>query len=181
VTAGFSRHTISVPREDDVFPRLLYSDSRCSQTCCWGYQAWCQGFQVLSGLLSALPSLLPVLPGAVRCTQSSLWHSEVFLNLSQSLPLYSSTSHQRSQLLWRLAEMPTQGLILSRNCHIRVFTPHPPRFCWRLPVTKRYFADTMVEGNRLLLGALLGLMMANVYVWHSINSPHTSETPLTNR
>src|SRR5882757_1563583 len=41
-----SRHTSSVPKEDAVFPRMLYCDSRCSQT---------------------LPGLLPALPGALQC------------------------------------------------------------------------------------------------------------------
>jgi hypothetical protein len=39
-----SRRTSSVPKEDVVFPRMLYCDSRCSQT---------------------LPGLLPALPGAL--------------------------------------------------------------------------------------------------------------------
>jgi hypothetical protein len=32
VVAMSSRHTSSVPKEDVVFPRMLYCDSRCSQT-----------------------------------------------------------------------------------------------------------------------------------------------------
>ena len=41
-----SRRTSSVPKEDVVFPRMLYCDSRCSQT---------------------LPGLSPALPGALEC------------------------------------------------------------------------------------------------------------------
>jgi hypothetical protein len=41
-----SRRTSSVPKEDCVFPRMLYCDSRCSQT---------------------LPGLLLALPGALQC------------------------------------------------------------------------------------------------------------------
>jgi hypothetical protein len=41
-----SRRTSSVPKEDAVFPRMLYCDSRCSQT---------------------LPGLSPALPGALLC------------------------------------------------------------------------------------------------------------------
>jgi len=61
----------------------------------------------LPDLLSALPDFSLALPGALRCTQSSLQRTEVFSNSSQSLPWYSCTSHQRSQLLWRPAGMPS--------------------------------------------------------------------------
>jgi len=88
-----------------------------------------------------LPDLLPVHPGSPRCNQSSLRFSEVFPNLSQSHPWYSSTSHQRFQLLRRLAGMPSWGLILSWNWYIQVDTPHPLRHSWRLPVTKINIAD----------------------------------------
>ena len=51
--------------------------------------------------------------------------------------------HWRSQLLWRPAGMPSYGLILSWNLRIQVFTPHPLRHSWRLPVTKIHFADVL--------------------------------------
>ena len=93
------------------FPSLLYSDSTY--------------FEVLPGLSWALPGLSSVLtdlslvlPGASRCTQSSLWRSKMFSKFSQSLPWYSSTSHQRFQLLRRPAVMPSYGLILSWNWRI---------------------------------------------------------------
>jgi hypothetical protein len=35
VVAMISRCTSSIPKEDVAIPRLLYCDSRCSQTCCW--------------------------------------------------------------------------------------------------------------------------------------------------
>jgi len=73
---------------------------------------------LLPALLDLSPALLDLslaLLGAPRCTQSSLRRSEVFPNLLQSLPWYSCTSHQRSQLLRRLAEMPSYSLILSWN------------------------------------------------------------------
>jgi hypothetical protein len=41
-----SRRTSSVPKEDFIFPRMLYCDSRCSQT---------------------LPGSSPALPGALQC------------------------------------------------------------------------------------------------------------------
>jgi len=75
----------------------------------------------LLDLSPALPDLTPALPGAPRyvvgaprltagaprSTQSSLRHSEVFPKLSKSLPWYSCSGHQRSQLIWRPAGMPS--------------------------------------------------------------------------
>ena len=67
-----SRLTSSVPKEDVGSPRLLYSRLRCSL-------ALRQRSQVIPGLLSALPVLSPVIPGASRCTwrplrrSSTLW------------------------------------------------------------------------------------------------------------
>jgi len=136
-----SRHTSSVPREDGVLSRLLYCDSRCFQTCRSCFQACPQHSQVFPDWSSVLPGLSPALPGAPRCTQSSLQCSEVFPNVSQSLTWSSCTSHQRSQLLSKTASVPSQGLILSWNSHIEVYTPHPLRHSWRLPVTKIHFAD----------------------------------------
>ena len=54
-----SRRTSRIPKEEVVFPRLLYCDSRCSQTSR-------QHSQVLPGILSTPPYLSQVLPGAVR-------------------------------------------------------------------------------------------------------------------
>jgi hypothetical protein len=67
----------------------------------------------LPDMSSGLSDLLSALPGAPRCSQSSLRRSEVFPNLSQSLPWYSCTSHHRSQLLRRPARPPSHSLILS--------------------------------------------------------------------
>jgi len=147
-----SRRTSNVPK-DDVFPRLLYSDSMCFQACRWRSQVLQGLLSALPGLSSALPDLssalpdmssalpgllpalphlspaladfspalpdlLPTLPGAPRCTQSSLQCSEVFSNISQSLPWQSCTSQQRSQLLRKPARMPSYGLILSWNWRV---------------------------------------------------------------
>jgi len=96
---------------------------------------------VLPELSLALPKLSQALPGASRRQQCSLQHSEVFPNLSQSLPWYSYASHHRSQLLGRPAGMPTYGLFHSCNRCIHVYTPDPLRQFWRLPETKIHFAD----------------------------------------
>ena len=116
------------------FPRQLYCNSKCSQTCCWCSQG-------LPGMLLALPGFSPALPGAPRCTQSPLRCSIVCPNLSLSLPWYSSSSHWRFQLLRMPAEMPSHSLILSWNQHIEVYTPDPLGHSWRPPVTNIHSAD----------------------------------------
>jgi len=135
----------NVPK-DVSFPRLLYRDSRCFQSCRWRTQVlpgvssalpdlsselpdWVLALPDLSSALPDLSSMLPdlssallgfspALPGAPRCTQCSLQCFEVFWNLSQLLEWHSSTSHQRSQAIWRPAAIPAYGRILSRNWRI---------------------------------------------------------------
>ena len=84
-----SMRTSSLPKEDVVFPTLLYCDSRCSQACrqgsqasrqssqtcrwhskacCWHPEACCQHSQVL-------PGARKVLCGAPRCSQTYHNHS----------------------------------------------------------------------------------------------------------
>jgi hypothetical protein len=73
VVAMISRHTSSVPKEDDVLPCLLYSDLRYSQACC-------RYFWVLQGMSSAFPELLPAphvildgsefLSDSLRCSET---------------------------------------------------------------------------------------------------------------
>jgi len=156
-----SRRTCNVPK-DVIFPRLLYSDSRCFQACRWrsqvlpGLASALPGLSfahpglssappdvlsALPGLWSALTDMLPALPGAPRCTQCSLRRSEVFSNLSQLLPWHSCSSHQRSQFLRRPAGMPSYSLIISCNWRVQVYTQHHLRHSLRLPVTKIHFAD----------------------------------------
>ena len=63
-----SRRTCSLPKEDVVFPRLLYCDLNCSQTCCWRSLACRRCSQVLPGAPKALCS-------ALRCSQTYHYHS----------------------------------------------------------------------------------------------------------
>jgi len=76
-----SRRTSSIPKED-VFPRLLYSDSRCSQTCH-------QRSQVLSGLSLALPVLSPAIPGAFKLVVSAPRLVAGVARCSQVHPMFS--------------------------------------------------------------------------------------------
>jgi len=71
-----SWRTSSVPKEDIVFPRLLYCDSRCSQSCH-------RRSQVLPGLLSALPVTL-------KAGRNALPWSDILLKLTH-LSLHSTS------------------------------------------------------------------------------------------
>jgi hypothetical protein len=53
------------------------------------------------------PTLIFPLPGAPRYTKCSFQRSVLFENSSQSLPQYSCTCHQRTQLLHWLAGLPS--------------------------------------------------------------------------
>jgi hypothetical protein len=64
-----SRRTSSVLKEDVVFPRLLYCDPRCSQTCCRRTKVCCRRTQVrrlctqvLAGMSTLLPSVVAGAP-----------------------------------------------------------------------------------------------------------------------
>jgi len=69
--------TSSVPKED-VFPRLLYCNSRCSKTCRWHSQV--------------LPSVWIVLSGALRCSQTYHTHSN-----GTSVPVIRDPSYSEGQ------------------------------------------------------------------------------------
>jgi len=84
-----SRRTGSIPREEVILPRLLYCDSRRSQTCRWRSQACCWRSQACHRRSQAchwrflaccrrsqvLPGAPNVLSGAPRCSQSYHNHS----------------------------------------------------------------------------------------------------------
>jgi len=74
----------------------------------------------------AYPDLLPALPGAHRCTQSSLQHSGMFPTLSQSLPVpvmrdlsYSEAQPEYPPKVWYSPEIGASKFIL----HILSVTP----------------------------------------------------------
>jgi len=68
-----SRRTSSIPKEDVVFLRLLYCDSRCSQTCHWHSQA-CR-----------------------RHSQTCCWHSQTCRRHSQTYPQHTQHCCRHSQ------------------------------------------------------------------------------------
>jgi len=61
-----SRHTSSVPKRD-VFPRLLYSNSTCSQACGQRSQACRRRSQVLPGASRLVVGAPKLASGAPRC------------------------------------------------------------------------------------------------------------------
>jgi len=83
--------TSSSAKEDVVFPRVFYCDSRCSQTCRRRFQVCCRHSQVIPGLLSARPCLSPVFTVTVKATRNALLGSDTLLKLMHlSLPSTSS-------------------------------------------------------------------------------------------
>jgi hypothetical protein len=79
-----SRPVNSIPKEDVVFPTLLYCDLRCSQVCCLRSQ-------MLPGLSSALSDLSLVLPVALKTGRNALLESDTLLKLTH-LSLHSTSS-----------------------------------------------------------------------------------------
>jgi len=79
-----SRHPSSVPK-DDIFPRLLYSDSRCSQAC------------------HVAPRCSPACPWhsqpCHRCSQPCCGRSQTCCGRSQTCCERSQTCRQRFQVL----------------------------------------------------------------------------------
>jgi len=108
-----SRHTRTDP--EDVFPRLLYNDSTCSQVCgrrsqAYGQrsQACCRHCQVLLGLWSALPDVSPALPVACGYTWRLLHRSSKLRDLTtlgfrsdNSQPLPEAPSDQDTFCWWK--------------------------------------------------------------------------------
>jgi hypothetical protein len=102
-----SRCTSGVPKEHDVFPRLLYRDSTCSQACRRHSQAFGRCSHVLPGLSSTHLGLSPAHPCAPRCTWRPLHRSSKLWDLptlgfssdnSQTLPEAPS---DQNTLCWR--------------------------------------------------------------------------------
>jgi len=60
-----SRHTCSIPKED-LFPRLLNGDSRCSQTCCWRSQPCYQCSETCCQLSQVHPKFFPAHRGVPK-------------------------------------------------------------------------------------------------------------------
>jgi len=93
-----SRRTSSIPKKD-VFSRLLYSDSRCSQACCRRSQMLPGLSLALPGLTSALADLSLVLQdapkvssGAPSCSPTDHSHS-----LGTPVPVIRDPSHSKGR------------------------------------------------------------------------------------
>jgi len=131
-----SRRTSSVPKEDIVFPRLLYCDSRCSQTChqrseaCrWRTQTSRRGTQVRPDWLSALPGLSLALrgaprspkvrSGAPRCSQTYHNHSHGTPVAVSRDPSYSEGQQECPPRVWYSPEIDASKFTL----HILSDTP----------------------------------------------------------
>jgi len=100
-----SRRTSSIPKEDTVFPRLLYCDSSCFQTCLWRSQTcrWCT---------QMLPVLLSVLPGGPRCSQTYHNHSHGTLVPVIRDPSYSEGWPECPAKVWYSPDIDTSKFTL---------------------------------------------------------------------
>jgi hypothetical protein len=77
-----SRHTSSVPKEDVLFPTLLYSDSSYFQTCRWHTQDCCRRPQVYCRRTLVLPSLSPAHLVTLKADWNALLWSDTLLKLT---------------------------------------------------------------------------------------------------
>jgi len=141
VVAMISRRTSGVPKEDVVSPRLLHSDSRCSETCrqgsqacrccsqacrgrwqaccwrsracCWRSQACHQFSQACHWHSQVLPGAPKVLSGAPSCSQTYHNHS-----YGTPVPVIRDPSYSEGQL-----ECPLR-VWYSPEIDASNFTPH---------------------------------------------------------
>jgi len=114
-----SWRTSSVPKENVVVPRLLYSDSRRSQTCR-------RSSHVLPGLSTALPGLLPGLPGAPKHLSGAPTCSHTYCSHSHGTPVpvlrdprYSEGRQECPARVWYSPEIDASKFTL----HILSDTP----------------------------------------------------------
>jgi len=91
-----SWHTCNVPQEV-VFPRLLYSDSSCSQDCC-------RRSQVLPDLSSRSQTCRPRSQTCRRRSQTRRWRSQTCCWRSQTCCRHSQTCCRRSQTCCRRSQ-----------------------------------------------------------------------------
>jgi len=100
-----SSNSNSIPKEDVGFPRLLYSDLRCSQ-------AYGQYSQVIPGLLLVLLGLSPALPAALMVVTWPLMSTQIFRQCSQvhlkaaALVQYTLGFDYHGILVWQLPDTP---------------------------------------------------------------------------
>jgi hypothetical protein len=83
-----SRHTSGVPSDDAVVARILYCDSRCTQTChkrtqvcCLRTQVCPWRIQVHQGFPLVLPGFLFVLSVTLKASRNALLGSDTLLKL----------------------------------------------------------------------------------------------------
>jgi hypothetical protein len=123
-----SRNTSSAPKED-VFPRLLYSDLRCSQTYRRHFQVSAQHSQVLPGLSSVLPVTLTASRNALLGSNTLLKLTHQSCNGSnhfRSNPVSLTDSSDSLGILSRLSV----STLLSTWPILSGWTPWKSRLFW---------------------------------------------------
>jgi len=103
-----------------------------------------------------------------RCTQHSLQHSNVFLNSSQSLPWYSCTSNQRSQLLmYQLSEIPFSPVLVIRDPSYSEGQLECPPRVWYSPQidTSKFTLHILSDTSGGSQGPRYSLLMNVYHLW----------------
>jgi len=104
-----SRQTSCIPKEEVGFPRVLYCDSRCSQTCRRRFQVLPRLSSVLPGLSPALPCAFRLVDGTSRLVTSASRCSQVYPKFSpvlQGVPKLITITHM--VLPYQLSEIPVR-------------------------------------------------------------------------
>jgi len=168
-----SRRTSSVPKEDIVFPRLLYCDLRCSKTYCWRSHSCPLRSQVLPGSFSALPGFPPALPVTLKAGRNALQGSDTLLKLthlslnstfSQTLLEASSDWNTFCWCFWPLDNPREQhvcsDLLDKTNIHV-LHTLGVDSICnqfWQYPLCSVYLHWQPDGLHQLLLGLVKDLL-----------------------
>jgi len=165
------RHTSSV--REDVFPRLLYSHSMCSQSCGQRSQACHQCSQVIPGFCSALP-------GAARSTWRPLYWSSNLWDLT-TLGFCSDNSQTLPVTKIHIADAR-----LKQSCYERTIQWQPSatslcptldskgwmKFstCWALTLGNRAKCDTNVWPTQTTFPTIITHVSFTSILWNALSS-----------
>jgi len=135
-----SRCTSNIPKEDVVFPRLHYSNSRCSQACCSHSQVQPGMSLALPDMSSAYPDLLWALPGLFLVLQGASTSVVSPPRLITHGPRCSQVHVMFCPALWRVFKHITTTLMVL--LYLSTFDPSyskgwpecPPRVWYSLDI-----------------------------------------------
>jgi len=155
-----SRRTSNVPKEDVIFPRLLYSDSRCSQacrrrsqTCRRRSQACRRRSQTCRRRSQVLPGAPKVLSGAPRCSQIYHNHSHGTPVPVIRDPSYSEGRPECPPRVWYSPEIGASKFTL------HILSDTPGGFQWLKYILLMW--AVLIAGRRSLYGSTVAVRVAN--------------------